>query len=192
MFYTLGNILSPKARHAEGTDTRQEIRRQDPDEQRRSNQDHEDEPELFSSEDDTIVSIIDLRAFLENFLKSLPSEKTDEEKAESKQKEMAEDALKIGHDFNKKRPITGNMVHAMGAYQSAAKSGAETKRLSTDDTKRAAENLGLEASEVRTIHTLIEDLKVLSDRNIDDLTIERSTSFLQSLVNAVAKTKVQN
>ena len=57
MFYTLGKILSQQTRHAESTDTRKEIRRQDPDEQRRKNGEREDEDELFTSEDNTIVSI---------------------------------------------------------------------------------------------------------------------------------------
>lgn len=189
MFYALGNIFSPKTRHAESTDTRQAIRRQDPDDQRRPNNEREEEAELFNEKDDTIVSITALRAFLENFLKSLPSDEQGEKTEKEKNKNLAEDALKVGHDFNKKRPVEGKMKQAMGAYQSAAKSGAETKRFSTSDTKQTAENLGLQASEVRTIHTLLEDLKILSERGIEELVIERSTSFLQSLVNAVEKIK---
>lgn len=192
MLYNLGNILSPKARQAEKTDTRQAIRRQEPDERRRKSGEREEEQELFSTEDGTILSIPALRAFLEDFLKSLPEEKTEEQAARDKQEALHKDALKVGHDFNKKRPQTGDMAHAMGAYQSAAKSGREDASFSKGNTAQTAENLGLHASEVRSIHTLLEDLKILSKQGIEDLTIERSTSFLQSLINAVEKLKSQN
>lgn len=188
MFYTLDKIFSFKPRHAEVTDTRQAIRRQEKDRQRQGDDDQQKEQELFLSEDNTVVSIDALCAFLETFLKSLPeeeNEKTPREQGEN----LAKSALKVGHDFNKKRPVPGDVKQAMGAYESAAFSGREQKTLQSEDAKIAAENLGLQAHEVRIIHKLIEDLKFLSKQNVSELIIERGPSFLESLVAAVEKAK---
>ena len=49
--------------------------------------------------------------------------------------------------------------------------------------------LDLSAADIRTIHTLIEDLKNLNDAGVEILHIERAASFLESLVTAVNKIK---
>ncbi len=197
MFSTLNNVFGvQKPRHAENADTRQEINRQDPDEQKRKDNEQDEEVALFSEDDNAAVSIDALHAFLESFLKSLPPEKgaqqfdpktTDDQKSAS--------ALAVGRDFNQKRPMSGDVAQAMGAYKHAAKGSSgnteNIKRVSVSEAKQAGENLGLQSSEVRDIHKLLEDLKILSDRNIETLVIERSDTFLNGLINAVEKSKLE-
>ncbi|MCB1532249.1 MAG: hypothetical protein KDJ35_05200 [Alphaproteobacteria bacterium] len=190
MFYTLGKILSQTPRQAEQTDTRQEIRRHDPDQQRRKKGETEDEAELLALEDDTTVSITALRAFLQEFLKSLPPEQREGESQDGNQENMPEkDTPKMGHDFNKERPVNGAMAQATGAYKTAAQSGHEDTKFKKGSAQETAENLGLDGSEIRTIHTLINDLKALSAQGYEELVLERNATFLQSLVAAVDKLK---
>lgn len=191
MFSALGNIFSPKPRQAENTDTHLGIRRHDPDQEQRRKKKESDDQDLFVNEDNATVSVSALSSFLANFLKSLPAENASKAPAQ-KTDSSEQESIEISDEAERtpeKRPATGEGAQAMSAYQSASQSTVEPAGFSTEDTRQAAESLGLHASEVRTIHQLLDDLKILSERGIENLVIERSSSFLQSLVNAVEKAK---
>lgn len=186
MFSTLGSIFTEKPRQAENTDTRQGIRRQDPDQEgRKKKRGHKEEPEFFGTEDDTSVSIDALRVFLVNFLKSL--QKETETPNATMPETVQKDVLESGKPEQEK-PRTGPLAQAAGVYAQTAQA-SEKQSLSIKHNPEADIHDGLEATEVRTIHRLLDDLQELSDRNIEYLVIERSTSFLQSLHDAVEKTK---
>jgi hypothetical protein len=186
MFSALGNILVNKPRQAETTDTRQGIRRHDPEHERKKNKKRDsDGPVGFDEDDSAIVSVAALRVFLENFLKSTENAAP----AESKKEENSSETIPYAQDAAAEpaRP-SGQAAHAAHAYQHSARTGENTYSAADGQaSETVAQSLGLSSAEVRTIHTLLEDLKNISDRKIEYLHIERSESFLQSLVEAVKK-----
>lgn len=73
MFSTIGNIFSgeQKPREAENSDTRLDIKRHDPDQERKKKDDSsEDDVNAFLKEDSATVSTDSLFVFLENFLEA--------------------------------------------------------------------------------------------------------------------------
>lgn len=184
MFTTFINTPAPGSppRQAEQSDARQEIKRHDPDQRGKKHEDADREKDIFADEDKASVSVAALLSFLTEFLKTLDSE---EEKS-------APVSPSIAASMNaqaKQPPVSGNAAAAHSAYAAAAKTKTHGSGLSAQNAQQAATSLGLSGGEVRTIHELIEGLKELSARGIENLDIERSTSFLQSLVNAVEKAR---
>ncbi len=178
----VGNIFKP--REAETTDTKLGIRRHDPDQEgRKKKKSEEDEPTLFSEEDDATVSIEALRVFLDNFLRSL-----DEAAGEAKTGGGEQQAA-----HNQNVETTGPQAHggeaaqAASAYQATAQATSQGSHFDSAPTPGA--DTALESHEMRTIHTLLADLKALSERGVQNLRIERGESFLQSLSAATEKAK---
>ncbi|MCK5285009.1 MAG: hypothetical protein KAJ86_05425 [Alphaproteobacteria bacterium] len=181
MFSALENIFINKLRQTETTDTRQEIRRHDPEYEQRKHKKKKTKNELFDEQDSTIVSIDSLSIFLKNFLKSLKTEENQEQHTTNPQV--------TGNNIPKERQSSEHISRqAAQAYQTTDQSLKRSSAIlnSTDET---TPDLGLKASEVRTIHTLIDDLKTLSDQQVEFLRIERSNSFLESITNAIAHIK---
>lgn len=185
MFTSLGNILgTPQPRHAEQSDARQDIQRHDPEYERRKKKKQQSNEELFSNEDGSTVSVTALQTFLNTFLKELSEKKPKQGfNATSKAEEDSEKQDKQ-ETAPPKKPISGHAAYAANSYQHMAESGQQTSILG-DVNENNADLISLDASEVRTIHALLDDLKLLSEKNINYLRIERANSFLQSLVNAV-------
>lgn len=175
MFSHIGNIFAPGPRQAEHSDTRQDIRRHDPDQERRRQKRKKAEDELFQDDHTASVSVTALRAFLENFLKSLKTSET----------AQPVDQTDITPPPQQGRQPSGQNAYAASAYQHVAEARAPKSSMleGVDDTTAPA--IQLDASEVRTIHTLLEDLKILQERKIEHIRIVRHESFLQSLVEAV-------
>ncbi len=173
-------------RHAENADARLDIRRQDPDEKRRKGEKEEDSKDPLEQEDKTSVSLSALQAFLKNFLKSL-------EDSPSEQKNDASPAhISKALNAQAKAPHSQKATKAQNAYATAARTTTPENDFSAKEAQKAASSLGLSSEEVRTIHTLLEDLEALSKQGIINLEIQRSSTFLQSLVSAVEKTKEPN
>jgi hypothetical protein len=178
MFSNFGNIFITKPRHAETADTRLGIRHYEPDQERRKKDEKPEPVSVFDTDDSATVTIDALRAFLENFLKSMTAEKKDGGKfVAPAEPQPTQNSAPVNHD--------GAAARAVGVYQHVAQ---KVDRTATPEVHAdvAATPL-LKAADIRTIYKLIEDLKPLSDRGIEYLTIERSDSFLNSLVAAVAK-----
>lgn len=198
MLYALGNIFSSKPRHAEQTDTRQAIKRHDPDFEREDDeQDREDQGDL--QEDSATVSVDALRIFLVNFAREGAENEAQKSKASKmdaphdlKTQDNAQAAAFENTDTpadNCASPQAAQAAHkAASAYQSVSEVNKKTVLLETTDNV-SGPSLDLSAADMRTVYILIEDLKTLSEARIEYLQIERAASFLDSLVAATASAK---
>lgn len=196
MFSSIGQIFKVQPRQAENSDTRQHIQRHDPDFERKKNKKQEEKEELFP-EEGAVVSVEALRIFLENFLKSLTEETNTAQTAsqphetDKAQAEFAwdEPAQSPSSRPARPKPISGEAAHAVGAYQSMARVQQRTSLLEGDAAIAGAPPIKLEASEVRTIHQILEDLKDVEAKKIEYIRIERGETFLKSIAVAVEKIK---
>jgi hypothetical protein len=184
MFSVLGNIFPVQPRQAENADTRLDIKRHDPDQERRKKEGKEDDKQHFDTADNATVSIEALHSFLVNFLKS----QEEETKTPENKNLFAEEISPPSETTPPPPPVASQNAKAASAYQTTAQK-TSGRSFSSENTDAIAQALHLGAAEIRTIHILLEDLKSLSTRNIEYITIERSTTFLQSLVDGVARAK---
>lgn len=198
MFSALGSIFSIKPRQAEQTDTRQGIQRHDPEYERRR-KDKEPPKEDSFNQDNATVSVAALRVFLENFVKTSAKENAE---TPTTAEQLFEDEQKTASDFtaeaetqapssedtraHKNSPAA---AHAASSYQNAADANEKSSVLFETTDATSGPSLDLSAADIRTIYALIEDLKTLSEANVEYLNIERADSFLESLINAVNKVK---
>lgn len=184
MFSNLGGIFTNKPRQAEATDTRLGIRRHDPEEERRKKK-KKDEPDLnMEVTDSAVISIEALQAFLTTFLKSL------------EKKDVSGKFQTLAHKTDRQQEFdlpprgknSGEASHAANAYQNMARAQEKSSLLSIDDQQEAPE-ISLASSDVRAIHALLGDLKLLREKNAETLTLEKNDSFLASLIAAAAEKK---
>jgi hypothetical protein len=188
MFSNFGNLFITRSRQAEHADTRLDIRRHDPDQEGRRKKDGApQENSAFDTDDNATVTIEALRVFLENFLVSLQPQKFDG-KSDGGHKIIPPQ----NHDPESAfRPHTdGEAAKAAGVYQHVAQKVDRTAPHATHTSDETAPpSVELAAADIRAIHQLLADLKPLTERGIEYLVIERSDSFLGSLVAAVEKAK---
>ena len=187
MFTSIGNILGVKPRHAEQNDTRQDIQRHDPEFERRRKKKQKAEEELFGQEDGATLSIDALSVFLNKFLKEL-SDKQPSKGFNATSSGQSENKTEQADSPSAERPVSGKAAQAAGAYQHMAQKQHETSILG-EVNENNADLISLDAAEIRTIHAILEDLKLLEDKDIEYIHIQRADSFLQSLVNAVNTVK---
>lgn len=184
MFNALNNILGIKqSRHAEQNDTRQHIQRHDPDFERRRQKKREDDKSLDNPNNATIA-VDALITFLNKFLKEL-SDKPQKSFNQTSNLEKPEPQKPID---NTPAKTNKKAAQAANAYQDIANNQKKTSMFE-DVSDENADLLTLDASEIRIIHELLKDLKELSEQNVEYIRIERASSFLQSLVNAVSAIK---
>jgi len=187
MFTSLNNILGlNQPRHAEQNDTRQDIQRHDPEYERRRRKRRDAEEDLFAGDDGATVSVQALTLFLNKFLKELSDKPKQGFNATSAPKEEKPQTAEENTP-----PTSGPAAQAASAYQHSAESQQQTSILG-DINENNADLISLNGSEVRIIHSLLKDLKLLSDKHIEYIHIERASSFLQSLVTAVDAVKKSN
>lgn len=181
MFTNLNQIPGMAPRHAENADTRQEIKRHDPDQEWRKQEEKENDIQNpFDGEDHAVVTISALRVFLENFLKSLEAQTTSPSVAQNQAEMFVPEAPQ--------KPAADTAASkAARAYQSTAR---VTEGPRFDNQAGAETQSILGGEDIRTIHVLLKDLADLAGRNVEFLQIEKNESFLQSLVAAVDKLKV--
>lgn len=182
MYSRLDPIFKTQLRHAETLDTRQGIRRHE--EQGGKKRDHEkdeepDEDDLW--EDSTTVSIPALKSFLEQLVGSA-----------SRKQDLA--AEKDISDSDPEHPHSEASSQKSQRAAKAAQAYQRTHRAVHDEERTLPEgsspqNIELRPEEIRTIHTIIQDLAALSDDGHRELTLQKAESFLQSLVNAVQVSK---
>ena len=193
MFYTLGNILSPQSRRAEQTDTRQEIQRHDPEYERRKGQ-KQDKKEDINFEDGAIVSVEALKDFLENFVRERAQD-TQSEETKTPSSDETNEALTPRQSQPEKTqtrtPVNNPAAQAANAYAQSAHINDHDKVLLETTDKADGPPLDLSAADIRTLHALIEDLKILQAAKIETIKLERADSFIESLVNATQKSKSQ-
>jgi hypothetical protein len=179
MFAELGNLFLRQMREAESTDARLDIKRHDPDQEKRGAKKQGDTDSALN-EDDTSVSIEALSLFLVNFLKSL---QTGPAEALVSRPDPA--------DLSPQAPSRALPAsQAADAYAATARAfigGRETPVIEYSAQAKAAD--GLSTQEIRDIYGLLDDLKALSSRDVRFLKIEPGANFLQSLIQAVRKIK---
>ncbi|MCB1720297.1 MAG: hypothetical protein KDI11_00910 [Alphaproteobacteria bacterium] len=187
MFSELSKILPIKPRQAEHADTRQDIQRHDPDyERHHSKKDQTEEQELY--ETGATVAVEALQHFLEEFLRNNPEEKG--QPGQKKETPPFSETQKQNAALPPSPPSHANpTARAASAYQTMAAANEKSTVLLETTDQAGGPPLDLSAADIRTIHTLIEDLKTLNDAGIEILHIERAASFLESLVTAVNKIK---
>ncbi len=179
----IGNTIkqAPPRRTEEG-DTRQEILRHDPDQNPKKNKKKEkEEIDPFNADDNAFVTIEALAAFLENFLRNLVKETA----ATTKQSADVKPPTTTKNEKTHPPPQQNRQAAAAAnAYQTRA-STTDKKDINFDSDVADIPETGLNANEIRDVHRLLNNLQILSKRNIQTLEIERSDSFLQSLTTAV-------
>lgn len=187
MFSELSKIFTISPRHAEQTDTRQAIQRHEPDFERRRAK-KQPESETDDHKTGASVSVEALRIFLEEFLRNNSEEPANQKS--SKEENTTKPPQHVNRQIPQDHPYTNPAAQAAGAYANTAHTG-EKSAILFETTDQAGDGPALEisAADIRTIQTLIDDLKILEDAGIEILHIERAATFLDSLNNAVAKIK---
>jgi hypothetical protein len=197
MFSNIGNIFAgSEPRRTENTDTRQAIQRHDPDFERRrpkkdsQNHDHAEE------EDIATVSVESLHLFLDNLLRAQNAPGMDEglktREGELLPENPSPQAEPNSAERSRHTPPIGPAAHAAQAYaQQAHHQGQSWEEISSHPhtpPPSGQENAPLlNTEQIRTIHTLLDDLRILSERKVAHIRIERGESFLDSLAAAIVK-----
>ena len=183
MFSQLGPLFKTTFRQAESNDTRLEIPH-DEREKRRRKEEEEDKKEGSSDlwEDNTSVTVPALKAFLVNFLKTLPgqSDNTALNKKQETDHYSARPKEKI-------RPTNTQNAKAVRAYQSMAEKTRENAPIAQEHTTEKIEPTAdlLQSQELRDLYQLISDLEELEKAGVQNLQIEKADSFIDSMKNAV-------
>ncbi len=180
MYSRLDPLFKSTFHRTESTNTRLGIRHEEKDENRRKKHDSEDEgTESSLWEDSTIVSISALKAFLDGLVKG----------PQPQQNITPQENIKTP---SAKKPSSPAAAKAAKAYESTSRAvhHEQQKPPEVRETTKGENAPTLTPQELRTIHQLIADLNELAaTRHIEELTLSRDSSFLQSLVNAVKKIK---
>jgi hypothetical protein len=183
MFSQLGPLFKTTFRQAESNDARQKIPHEERDNpSKKQNEDQKKEAPSDLWDDNTSVSIEALRAFLINFLTTIP---------DAQQTIIQESNIREEGDAQRppesRRPTSTKNAKAVRAYQSmAAQSKAVTTPSKMPDRIEPTADL-LESKELRDIYKLIDNLDVLSRKGVTILNIQKAPSFVESLKNAVEK-----
>lgn len=186
MFSNLGPLFKTTFRQAESNDTRQKIPHDERDKGRKKrDEENKKEEKKDFWEESPSVSVGALRAFLINFLKTLPGS---EDSAFIQNNQINSPATTRPHE--KIRPTNTHNAKAVRAYQSMAEKTSPPKPKTpppTNDRNKRIEPTAdlLQSDELRDIHKLIEDLDLLAARGIDSLSIQQADDFVKSLKNAV-------
>jgi len=200
MFSQLGPLFKVHLRRTESNDTRQNI----PHEERKDHIDNnKHNPAKKKKEekwtDDTTVSVIALKSFLINFLKTLP----EAQNSGFLKNYEAEATVAPSRPPQKIKPSNTHNAKAVRAYQTMATHGTtkvpeknqeNTLNKSPQDSIESSNNAGssaIESNELRDIHQLITDLDYLRNKNITQLNIMKANSFIEGMKEAVARAKLK-
>jgi hypothetical protein len=185
MFSQLGPLFKTTFRQAESSDARQKIPHEERDNpSKKQNEDHKKDTSSNLWEDNTSVSIEALRAFLINFLTTMPEAQNATIKARhTKEEELSQ------RPPESKRPTSTKNARAVRAYQSMAAQSYAAAPPPTPKKSGTVEPTAdlLESKELRDIYKLIDDLDILAQKGIVMLNIQKASSFVESLKNAVEK-----
>lgn len=158
------------------TDTREEIRRHDPEHERKKGE-HKgfaEEQGIFG-DDQTEVSVQSLDTFLPMLLKNYGGKDSSQDRVQASEK--------IDH--------TNPSAKAAGAYAKMAKYAPVKSNvpveedLKEDQASQQDENPKLSKSEIQTIHRLQNDVLKLKVRGVTAIYINKAGTFLESLENGI-------
>lgn len=182
MFSRLDPVFQSLPRQAESTDTRQDIRREEKtgDEGRKGGRDKEEKQQQLW-EDSTVVSVRALRAFLAGLIaRSAGGGHADVRVS------VAQPPAHPPAQQNRNQPSTTESARAARAYKSMYYTGQKEHQPPLPAPPAAEGGIKLSPEEDRAIHKLIADIDILAARGVETLPINKSGSFLQSLVDAAA------
>lgn len=183
MFSQLGPLFKSQFRKTESNDTRQNIPHKEQDIVH-NNRDNKEQKSTSDEAwtDDTSVSVNALRAFLIDFLKTLPGGNDNQflnqiEPAENPNSRPKEKA----------RPTNTRNAKAVRAYQTMAAHAAQLEPPINHHENSSNEPTAdkLQSKEIRDIYSLIQDLDILAARGITNLNFLLADSFVESLKQAV-------
>lgn len=186
----LDPVFPPPPRQAQPTDTRQEIRRQEPHDDRRPKSGKQgDQADAFAEEETPRVSVSSLIVFLENLLAAQPGL----EKPVQPQAPTSSGLTDSGASTEVQgRPLVQDRAAAAAqAYRHVGDSGVVRPPPipAPAPPEASAANPVLEAEDVRTIHALLPVLRELAAKGVDTLVLEKAARFLDCLVNAALKAR---
>lgn len=184
MFSQLGPLFKTTFRQAESNDTRQHIPHQEMHKHKRKNPDErEKQSDDTLWQDNTSVSVTALRTFLIDFLKTIPEAKD----ISFVKQDKSDDSLKV-RPHEKSRPTNTHNAKAVRAYQTMA-NHSESKKTNPHNTPPKINNDPtadkIQSQELRDIYALIQNLEIIQERGVQNLTIQKADSFVESLKNAV-------
>ncbi len=183
MLYQLGPLFKTQFREAESNDTRQYIPHEERDNPERNKDNTSQDPDANKPwTDNASVGIKALRAFLIDFLKTLPGDDNDEFLKDHAIQKSAHARPK-----ENKRPSNTQNARAVRAYQTMASHGTPVESKKEEETlkKDKPKTKIPESKELRDIYTLIIDLENLENNGITVLNIMKAGSFVESLKQAV-------
>ena len=182
MLSRLDSIFKTQFRHAENTDTRQAIQRREQDQRRKNDDDkpNYDESELWH--DDITVSVLSVKNILKQLTSSKPQAATENTPTEDVSL-FAPDTEPTVNDHN---PRSEQAAKAAMAYKRTWET-THPEETSFTPPPENIPDIALAATEMRMINDLIDGLDTLLARDVHNLTLEKSDSFLQSLQIAVEK-----
>lgn len=167
MFSRLDSFFVSTMRHAESADARMEIKRDEERNQGRRQNNEKEAEDTPRWEDTTVVSVPALMAFLESLIAESP---------QNLQPSVVEKSPNV--------PQQPQAAAAAKAYQTTAGTRTQPQPSLSSGSKPL-----LTPEETSTIKQLLADLEFLANRKVESLTILRSDSFLQSLVDAAARAR---
>lgn len=181
MYSRLDSIFKANLRDTKSADSWLGIRREDMEEDGRKKKNHDDDQEKSTLWDDdkTTVSVVALKSFLKNMIESA------KDSAEPPEQTKAPTTKKSDEE-----KLPPKRDKAINAYQNTAQL-TEPEQYDHAAGQKTQAGIDLTADELRTIHTLIQDLETLQKNDIEQLVIHRSDSFLQGMADAARRAKKQ-
>lgn len=194
MFSQLGPLFKTTFRQAESNDTRQKIPHEERDPPQRDKDDKEekiDDDVLW--QDSTTVSIAALRNFLINFLNTMPEAQIIDQSMDPNFETSDIDEVhvpQVNRPKERERPTNTHNAKAVRAYQAIAnktqEGRANTPQTQSGPTYRKPPSADqIENKELRDIYQLIDNLEILSNKGVQDITIQKNGSFVESLQSSV-------
>lgn len=186
MFSQLGPLFKTTFRKAETNDTRLAIPHDEREKGRRKKEEEDKQASKQGPwEDEATVTVTALRAFLVNFLKTIP----DAEDGTSPESRETEESLSV-RPPEKSRPTNTQNAKAVRAYQSMAEKTHTPAPPPQKDNEKVEPTADLlQSQELRDIHQLISDLEELENRGLQVLKIEKAATFIDGMKNAVQLAK---
>lgn len=188
MFSELGPLFKTQFRQTEQNDTRQYIPHEERDNNRKKHEEEAQKPPPDEAwVDDASVSVVALRAFLIDFVKTIPGGKDYALINISKPNET------ISRPKEHKRPTSTHNARAVRAYQTMAAHAQEPTKPQANFSDRNNDPTAdkLESQELRDVHHLIIDLEAIEQRGVTTLHIQKANSFVESLKQAIALEKLK-
>lgn len=183
MFSIIGQYIAPKKpRETEETDTHAYIRQHERDQNRKK--DDQRQESLFSTDDQASVTTHALFAFLESFLNDQINSKKDPEIRSFL--DNMESLTQV-----KQKILEKPLNPAINAYQHAAETSPDKQEKPHKEYKNIEESDLLDNQDIQAMYTLMKDVEILLDNNIEEIKMVRGETFLDSLILSVEAAKNQ-